>query len=265
MKNSSRSQLQLFKPSKYEQELSVLEFLSVESWSNEFNLADLLQISPRGLGGVLKPMIINKLIKSVDQKIMGGSVKLLGITSLGQKKLRLSAYKPSDFEMPNTELNLQIVSLSRISPTFIPHRLDIQMLKIRAERAGWTNWVNADTGEDRKKGSSQHLRLALSAPVLEHRPDAWCTDPSGNRLSIECERTIKSKPRYSEIVRDYLLALKRGDIDRVLWVSPDQDLRDRLAYLITSITHVQIGVQKLLIPRVRFERFDYLTFEQWPV
>ena len=265
MNNSTRSQFQLFKPSKYEKELSVLEFLSAESWSSEFNLADLLQISPRGLGGVLKPMIINKLIKCVDQKIMGGSVKIFGITSVGHKKLRIIAYKPSDFEMLNAKSNLQIANLTRISPTLIPHRLDIQMLKIRAERAGWTNWVNADTGEDRKIVSSQLSSFSLSASVLEHRPDAWCTNPLGNRFSIECERTIKSKPRYTEIVRDYLLALKRGDIDRVLWVSPDQGLSDRLAYLITSITHVQIGEQKLLIPRDRFEYFNYLTFEQWPI
>jgi len=266
--NTLNTQFQLFKPSRSDLELQMLSFLAQESWASDVNLCVLLQISRRTLLGVLRPMVVAKTIKSVLQKIMGGTVQLFGITSLGHKQLFRTQTTPSEFAQLVPKPN---PLTARISPTFIPHRLDIQLLRIRAERAGWTNWVNADTGQKLNleasvlsSNSRLNLRSNTNAQIQsEHRPDAWCTNPLGKRVCIECERTIKSKPRYATILCDYLLALKRGDFDGVIWVCPDLDLRDRLDNLITSITHVQISGLSVLIPRNRFEQFEFKTFEQW--
>ena len=67
---------------------------------------------------------------------------------------------------------------NKVSPTLIAHRLDIQMLRIRAERAGWTNWISADFGREIVKSS----RVKLLNPFYQSqcRPDArphrgaWC-------------------------------------------------------------------------------------------
>ncbi len=253
-------QLRLVKLNSLETELLILNFLSFESWTNDTNLCDLLQITKRSLRKILNAMLSKKMIKEVLVNIMGGEVLLYGITSSGVK----FASKNYLTLQPSNALNSIPKLLStRLSPTFIPHRLDIQMLRIRAERAGWTQWVNADTGQvvDFHREGIKHCGLPIL--VSQHRPDAWSINPVGDRVCVECERTIKSKPRYAAILCDYLLALKRGDFDEVIWVSPNIDIRNKLENLITSITHVQIGLISVLIPRNRFERFHFMTYDDW--
>jgi len=253
-------QLRLVKVDSLETELLILNFLSLESWTNDTNLSDLLQIAKRSLSKILKPLLFKKMIKQVLLNIMGGEVLLYGITSSGVK---FASKHYLNFQASNGLNSFPKLLSTRLSPTFIPHRLDIQMLRIRAERAGWTQWVNADTGHvfDLHREGIKHCGLPIL--VSQHRPDAWSVNPVGDRVCVECERTIKSKLRYAAILCDYLLALKRGDFDQVIWVCPNTDIKNKLENLITSITHVQIGLVSVLIPRNRFERFHFMTYDDW--
>ncbi len=256
--NYSTTQILLIKPTRCEMESLILQFLAVESWSSQHNLCELLQINKRNLLSVLKPMLNKRTLKAILQGVMGGEVQLYGITRLGYKSLS------NEYGVFCEDLDLNPNLLTpRISPTFIPHRLDIQMLRIRAERAGWSNWINADTGQLININKQNKPQLGQANLVSEHRPDAWCTNTLGERFCIECERTMKSKSRYTDILCNYLLALKRGDFDGVIWVCPDLDLRNKLANLITSITHVRIGLLSVLVPRNRFERLIFMTFDEW--
>jgi hypothetical protein len=198
---------------------------------------------------------------------MGGEVQLYGITHAGRKYVNQQASPISTMDW-HAKIQLNHPSSpnllsARISPTFIPHRLDVQMLRIKAERAGWSGWISADVGQPLKLKQVKTIQMNSALNMSEHRPDAWCTDPRGERVCIECERTIKSKARYTSILCDYLLAFRRGEFDRVVWVCPDPGLRDKLEKLMTSITHVQIGAVSAIIPRSRFERLKFMTFDEW--
>jgi len=255
-------QLSLLKPSKAQFEMLLLGFLQLESWASDINLCDLLQVSKRALMGILKPMLKDKLVKGVVQKVMGGEISLFGITSLGHSYL-IGSSTCAEVRAGNYSKSNRLKM--RLSPIFLPHRLDIQMLRIRAERAGWKNWVNADLGQDlQSRVIPAHL---VGQPILssEFRPDAWGTNPLGERVCLECERTVKSKIRYVAILCDYLMALKREDFDLLMWVSPTQEIKRKLEHLITSITHVQIGSLNVLIPRNRFERIRFLSYDEWGV
>ena len=201
-------QLKLLAPTKVEMQFLMLRFLKSESWSNTNNLCELLQISSRLLTGVLSPMIKEKLIKSVMQQIMGGETQLYGITNAGYICLAEHEKSINGLSALGAESKHEMLT-HRISPTFVPHRLDIQMLKIRAERAGWTNWITADLGRTLITEPLREVQVGASHIEGSFRPDAWCTDLSGQRVCVECERTMKSKIRYSQILCNYLLALKR--------------------------------------------------------
>ena len=267
MIQSKDGQPQLISIQKSESEMLVLQFLFMENWSSAKNLCDLLRIDQRKLLTILKPLLKSKFLKEVLQQVMGGEVQLYAITHAGRKYLSQQAVSNSPLDhQPSRPLALNSRSKllsSRISPTFVPHRLDVQMLRIRAERAGWSGWICADVGQPLKLNQLNELHLNSSLHSSQHRPDAWCTDPFGERVCIECERTIKSKARYASILCDYLLALRRGEFDRVVWVCPDPKLRDKLQMLMTSITHVQIGAASAIIPRSRFERFKFMSFDEW--
>jgi hypothetical protein len=95
------------------------------------------------------------------------------------------------------------------------------------------------------------------------RPDAFALSPSGRRVAIECERTIKSPKRYLDILNGWLQAIRKGELDRVVWVSPDERIRDRLKQIVTNITHLRIAGQEVLIPRDRFDNLTFLTYAEW--
>ena len=255
-------QLKLLAPTKVEMQFLMLRFLKSESWSNTNNLCELLQISSRLLTGVLSPMIKEKLIKSVMQQIMGGETQLYGITNAGYICLAEHEKSINGLSALGAESKHEMLT-HRISPTFVPHRLDIQMLKIRAERAGWTNWITADLGRTLITEPLREVQVGASHIEGSFRPDAWCTDLSGQRVCVECERTMKSKIRYSQILCNYLLALKRGEFERVIWVCPEQKLKQNLQSVITSITHVEIGSLEIVVPRNRFDQFSFMTFDEW--
>lgn len=267
MIQSNDVQPQLIITKRAEGEMLVLQFLFVEYWSSAINLCDLLRIDQRKLLHILRPILKTKLIKGVLQQVMGGEVQLYAITHAGRKYLIQHAVSNTSVDwqnhIPFQQFSKSLLLSARISPTFVPHRLDVQMLRIRAERAGWSGWICADVGQPVKLNQANEIQLNSLLHERQHRPDAWCTDPKGERVCIECERTIKSKVRYASILCDYLLALRRGEFDRVVWVCPEPQLRDKLEIIMTSITHVQIGAVSAIIPRSRFERFKFMSFDEW--
>jgi len=260
-------QLKLISTPRAQSQFLILSFLKSEAWTSHENLCELLDISTHQLKIILNTLIKEKLIKEVLQEIMGGKTQLYGITRSGCKRLdqwRESSLYPLGLATGKSKSPPNLLT-ERISPTFIPHRLDVQMLRIRAERAGWTDWVSADIGRPIFVQERNHIDMSGSLAQRAFRPDAWCTDPQKLRVCVECERTMKSKARYSQILCDYLLALKRGEFDRVIWVCPDQKMRQNLQKTIMSITHVQIGSLMVAVPRGRFDNLSFMTFEEWAV
>lgn len=218
----------------------ILRFLREEIWSDAKNIGELLRVKPAATYRTLAGLVDEELLRSTRVPIVGGQVTLWGITSHGQAL----AAEPSE------TVHEKVFVPSRVSATYLRHSLDIQWLRIRAESEGWKKWVNADRLEKWTEGKA--------------RPDAFATDQTGRQIAIECERTIKSPKRYNQILNAWLQAIRRGDVQRVVWVSPSDMVRDRLKQIVTNMTHVEVAGQQVLIPRDRFSNLDFLTYAEWP-
>ena len=218
----------------------ILRFLREEIWANVANIGELLRVKPIAAIRTLEKLANEDLLRHHLLPTMGGHLVLYGITPHGQ------ALAAKDGE----EIFEKVFMPSRVAPTYARHTLDIQLLRIRAERTGWTAWVNADRLDKWEAG--------------QMRPDAFATSPQRKRVAIECERTIKSPKRYLDILNGWLQSIRKGEVDRVVWVSPDERIRDRLRQIVTSITHLRIAGQEVLIPRDRFDNLTFLTYAEWP-
>jgi hypothetical protein len=219
---------------------AILRFLRQEIWTDHKNLGQLLGVKPAATYRTIAALEKAHIVRVERVPIVGGHISLIGITNHGQGM----AVDPGEavFE--------KVFVPGRVSVTYLRHALDIQLLRVKAERAGWSHWVNADRVEKWPKGQA--------------RPDAFVTDCSGTRIALEVERTIKSRKRYNQILNVWLQAIRRGDVQRVVWVSPTEPIRDRLRQIIQAITHVEVTGQKILIPRDRFQNVDFLTYGEWP-
>ena len=218
----------------------ILRFLRDEIWADARNIGELLQIKPAATYRSLEALTKRELLRSSRLPIVGGHLTLWGMTAHGQAM----ATQPGE---PVLE---KVFAPSRVSARYARHILDIQWLRIRAERAGWTRWIIADRIEKWAEG--------------QPRPDAFVVRPDGQRIAVECERTIKSPKRYEGILNAWLQAIRRGEVQQVVWVCPDISIRDRLKAIVTGITHTAVAGQTVLIPRDRFNNLAFLTFEEWP-
>ncbi len=218
----------------------ILRFLREEIWADTANIGELLQVKPAAVSRTLQRLSEQGLVRSHQIPITGGNLTLHGITTHGQAMATEEGESVCE----------KVFSPSRVSSVYARHTLDIQLLRIGAERAGWHHWVNADRVE--------------KWPAGQARPDAFVQDLLGRRVAVECERTIKSPKRYCDILNAWLQGIRRGEVNRVVWVSPDPRVRDRLRQIITSITHVEVAGQKIVIPRDRFENISFLTYSEWP-
>lgn len=218
----------------------ILRFLREEIWSDANNFGELLQVKPAATYRTLSALVDDEVLRSTRVPIVGGQVTLWGINAHGQ------AMAAENGE----SVHEKVFVPSRVSATFLRHSLDIQWLRIRAERDGWNNWINADRVEKWTEGKA--------------RPDAFAMDKFGHKVAVECERTIKSPKRYNQILNAWLQAIRRGDVQKVVWVSPNDMVRDRLKQIITNMTHVEVAGQQVLIPRDRFLNLDFLTYAEWP-
>lgn len=218
----------------------ILRFLRDEIWSDPKNIGELLKVKPAAAYRTLANLTQLELLRSMRIPVVGGFSTLWGITAHGQAM----ASDPGEVVFEKT------FSPSRISTRYVRHILDIQWLRIRAERSGWTEWVIADRIDKWAEG--------------QPRPDAFALDTSGARIAIEAEITLKSPKRYVQILNAWLQAIRRNEVQRVIWVSPDATVRDRLKAIVYGITHVDVAGQRILVPRDRFENLDFLTYAEWP-
>lgn len=140
---------------------------------------------------------------------------------------------------------------SRVGAGVLRHTLDVQKIRIAAERAGWSAWQAGD-------------RISKWAKNAK-RPDAIARDCFGRLTAIEVERTFKSLKRYQVILAEYLQLIKQGSVDRVVWVSPEESFVARLKSIITSISEVPVAGQKIKIdPSKHHINLFFCDYPSWP-
>jgi hypothetical protein len=224
----------------------LLRYLREELWSVSDLLAPVMGVRSRqAVWKTLKQYEAEEIVRCYEFEALGGKVSLWGITAHGQAL----AFDPNS-ETPNR----YYFEPSKVSEFTLRHSLDVQRLRIIAEVNGWTGWRNGQTLGTVGKGMN--------------RPDAIAFDPTGLRVALECERTIKTPKRYCVILAGYLQALKRGEFSRVVWICPTADLAARLKKIVCGIQTVVVNGQRVPIDptrhhvNLRFE--DYVSFGSIP-
>lgn len=226
-----------------EKRQKVLKFLRQHIWSTQQILQQVIGLESRqATHKTLLQLETELLIKRHTFNSLGGPVTLWGITPHGQGMAFTPGQEP---------LISAYFEPSKISEQNIRHQLDIQLLRIKAEASGWSQWIDGDRiGNIEANGK---------------RPDAIAVDPSGSRVAIECERTIKTVKRYEQILVTYLIAIKAGSISRVIWATPTAELATRLQSIIFGINSVRVAGEKVAIDRDRHHKnLFFVDYDRWP-
>ena len=217
-------------------EQTVLDFLaSGEVWTTTQILAPLLGLSLRRAFDQVQRMERDGLL--VTEKIeLGRGVTLCGITAQG---LAYSTH-PRAAETARFEPG-------RVSESFVHHHIDTQRARLQAEAAGWT-W---EAGK------------LLYARGWHKVPDALATSPTGERVAIEIERTIKTPLRYSQIIPQALRDIKAGHYGRVQYLSP-QGRADAVERALRRVSVVKVGGDSVRLTDQHWARFAFANLTDWP-
>jgi hypothetical protein len=227
----------------YEKRTAVLRFLRDELWSTSSILGMVMRVQARqAVHRSLQQLEHAELLRRHTYNVLGRSMTIWGISAHGQA----CAFDPATEEPISAYFEP-----SRVSELTLAHALDVQRLRVAAERAGWTQWRNGDRLGVVKDGK---------------RPDALATSTHGVLTAIECERTLKTTKRYEVILAHYLQAIRRGDVARVAWVCPDGNLATRLQRIVTGIRAVPVAGQRIAIEPARHHTaLRFVSFAQWPI
>jgi hypothetical protein len=224
---------------------AVLRFLRQEIWSSQEVLGLLMDLKSRSaVHKALTLMAAEELLhRHTVIGLGGGRLTLWGITPHGQAMA---------FELGTETPAQAYFEPGKVAEQTIRHGLDLQRLRVQAERAGWQDWVNGDRLTVLLKGGK--------------RPDAIALAPSGIKTAIEIERTIKTTRRYEQILASYLMALKAEEVGQVIWLTPTEKLAKRLQVIVQGISSVTIQQQRFPVdPQRHHGRLLFLGYEQWPM
>jgi hypothetical protein len=182
------------------------------------------------------------LLRRHHYQALGSKLTIWGITHQGQGM----AFNPQTESCISATFDP-----NRVSVSLIQHQLDLQRLRLEAERQGWGDWLDGDRLGNRKE--------------FGKRPDALATLCDGRVIAIECERSFKSLKRYQSILLMYLKLIKSGEIACVVWVSPTPAMAARLRAIITSFTEFRINGQILKVDPLRHHiHLHFTSYEDWP-
>jgi hypothetical protein len=210
----------------------LLAFLaSGETYTTLSVVAELLETSERNALRLLQKMQEEKLIK-VDENVMPHtSLKLYGITAHGLAITAKAHPKAREFE------------LSKTNPSWVPHHIEGQQIRIVAERVGWTEYVPGK------------LLMVENSGRLKKLPDALITRPDGRRCAIEIERFIKSKTRHADAISGHLTGIINDHYELVYYFTPHLEALERVFASVQTLLVDENKIQLSASHRARFKVF----------
>lgn len=219
----------------------ILRFLRDETWTHISVLKELLGFkSVQAIYQTLAKMQRDNLVKCSEISISHGRpVSIWGVTETG---LHYS------FELNEPMEIRRVFEPSKVKPITMQHKIDLQLSRVRAEKAGWTNWVPGEL-------------LGMRIKCAKY-PDAIAVNAQGERVAIELERTIKSRKRYAEILVSHLLQRKNGDWDKIYYLSPDKDLAARIRRAFSLIKQAAHKGKKFQVTEEHHQPFYYYSFNE---
>jgi len=214
----------------------LLAFLSSEGWTDLKTAGLLLDVTPKSLSRLFLKMQAEGLLAREEISLGTSKTVIWGITSTGIVCCN------------SAEIDAAEHQLGRLRGANLPHHLGIQQLRIKAERAGWTNW---------KPG---RLFYKTGLPVV---PDAVATDPAGIITAIELERNVKSAARRAEVLSGHVMCMVKKHWQRVQYVSDGRCNTQRLQALYMSQKHIKTPAGNTEFTDAHRKRFRFCSFEHF--
>jgi hypothetical protein len=91
----------------------------------------------------------------------------------------------------------------------------------------------------------------------KYRPDAVATAPSGERVAIEIELSVKTRKRYSDVIAGHLANVATGDYSRVIYLTQFESHRKAVENLIRGIDRVIVNGREVAFSDADRERFSF--------
>ena len=195
----------------------LLRFLFEETWSHINLIHELLdELTNNQIESILSELKGNKLIRSHEVDTGYDTTdQVWGVGKLGV------SYVQETFKIEESRPAFLKTAVNLVS---IRHQLDLQHMRLKAERKGWISW--------------QKVR---SKPVnkLKAIPDAIATRPDQTVIAIEVERTVKDVARYSGILVAHLNARRLREWDEIYYLCPDSKTANRIRRIFDEITEAE--------------------------
>lgn len=136
---------------------------------------------------------------------------------------------------------------SKITLSTLDHRLDIQRTRLISRKLGY-QWK-----------STGNLKLEKG----QKYPDGLMRK-DGRIWAVEVERVAKSPKRYREIVNLYLNQLPQNHWDMVIYLFPNEQLRDRVQRIFYAVDAASIGGVTRAVTRETIDRFfEFKTYSEF--
>lgn len=148
------------------------------------------------------------------------------------------------FALDDGEELPELRDANRINSATIYHDLNLQQIRFKMEAQGYHSFMSA-----------WHISRLLKKrnEKVPKIPDYTCTNPEGDKVAVEYERTIKSKKRYQEVIEQYMDIKKRGVIKQVIYFT-DNIFAGKLRQLFIGI---EFASSKGLVDKLTGDELNY--------
>ena len=234
--------------------LRVLRFLRTSIYSTADLLGEVMGVSSRnGIHKTLVSMESKQLIRRQTFHEFTGDLTLWGITPAGQETCLQDGEEPVNV----------FFNTAKVSSAQLQHYLSIQHIRIRAEAAGWRDFIYCD----RRKvftGETAHTTDIINEKI---RPDLLAVTPQNRKVAIECERLMKWTPRYRErVIPGHIRRLNAAEYDQVIWVCLTPDKEEKLKAILAAALRELKDDRQLNLERTskEFKTFAVTNITSWP-
>jgi hypothetical protein len=238
-----------------EKTMRVLRFLRESIYTTAPILGQLLGLTSRiAIYKTLRALEKKSLVRHQEFEGPTGTPStnftLWGITAVGQE----AALQDGD-ERTNVVFNSGKISLKNL-----PHYLSIQRIRVLAERENWTNFIYCD----RRALDQTKTDDTINQP---QRPDLLATDPSGRRVAIESERTLKRIPLYKDhVLPGHVRRINADEYQYVVWVCQQPQKEKTLRHLLTTAIRELSEEKALHLEKTTpgIKTFNVTNLTTWP-
>ena len=219
-------------------------FLKSEIFSTPDILSQVVGMKGQGAHATLKAMVRDGLLRCGELPTGNKMQVIYGLTPH-------AAALASDFAAGEI---VTYFEPGKVSCWTLQHSLFIQKLRLQLESEGWTNWQSDRQCRREAQKNESWLKV----------PDALATNPQGERVAIEVERSYKSLKRYPDILSSYLQMIRAGRLNKVHYYCVGSVTAKKMHDIFHQSTHIKIQGQHIALELRHYQQFEFFDFSTTP-